>query len=193
MDQQGKPLVLHKPLNGRHKTNRNMFPKGKHPRYHKDFVAVFKELALLGMTEQEMADTLGINRTTIHRWKKKHEELSNTINGAKAIADARTAADLHSRTTWGIKRRQQVVMVKGIPEIVTLEEELPPDIRAASIWLANRQRAKWSVAPKPALDDSNEIEREKIPLENLARALVFLIQKANHQKQEFVDVTPTKT
>ncbi len=119
-------------------------PAAKIPHKRK-FRSRARRLALLGLTDTEIADLFGISPDTLYEWRRRHPEFSDSLDAAKIEADAHVAEGLYNRA-----RGMSVPAVKifqgtpeGGPVIVPHQEHLPPDVGAAKLWLRNRQPERW--------------------------------------------------
>src|ERR1700686_3066994 len=65
--------------------------------YRPELAALARRLALLGATDQEMADALGIDQVTLDRWKARHTQFGIAIEHGKIQADAEIAESLFNR------------------------------------------------------------------------------------------------
>src|SRR5712692_6816611 len=65
--------------------------------YRPELATLARKLALLGATDQEMADALGIDQGTLDRWKMRHKEFRIAIQHGKIRADAEIAQSLYNR------------------------------------------------------------------------------------------------
>jgi hypothetical protein len=103
------------------------------------------KLALLGCTDVEMADILGISEQTLNVWKHEHPEFSESIKRGKYDADANVADRLYQRAMGYSHPAVKIFMPSGAEEPVYADytEHYPPDTQAASLWLRNRQPEKW--------------------------------------------------
>lgn len=101
------------------------------------------KLALLGCTDEEMADILNINPDTFHEWKKVYPEFSESLTRGKSIADAEIAESMYNRARGWRHTVGKPVTLNGKIEMVIVEEAFPPDTKAATIWLTNRQGRRW--------------------------------------------------
>src|SRR5713226_2755483 len=82
--------------------------------YRPELATLARKLALLGATDQEMADALGVDQGTLDRWKTRHKEFRIAIQLGKIRADAEIAESLYNRA-----RGMSVPAVKifqGTPE-----------------------------------------------------------------------------
>lgn len=102
-------------------------------------------LCLLGMTDVEMAQFFGVSPTTIDNWKKDHPEFLGSITHGKQAADADVAEKLYRRACGYSHDAVKIFMPAGAtaPVYAAYVEHYPPDTPAASLWLRNRQPARW--------------------------------------------------
>lgn len=99
------------------------------------------EMALLGLTDIQMAKVLGIAESTFYDYKLKMEGFSEALTRGKEEADGKVAKALYKRAL-GLTITEDALTRDG--EVVQLKKELPPDTAAMKHWLGNRQRALWS-------------------------------------------------
>jgi hypothetical protein len=170
--------------NGRRKRKpkARTLPKFKHQRpgqptrYEPAFCPRARRLALLGLTDTEIADQFGISPDTLYEWQRRHPEFSDSLKGGKIEADAEIAERLFDRA-----RGASVPAVKifqGTPEggriYAAYTEHHPPDVGAAKIWLYNRQRHLWK--DRQQVDVGRTIEHRlaaMTPEERAADAIAF--------------------
>lgn len=121
--------------------------------------------ALLGLTDEQMAGSLEIAKSTFNLWKKKYPEFSDSIRAGKIEADANVASTLYKRALGHTQKRKVAFKVKGYDdkdrqietvEIVETEEYFPPSDQAINLWLGNRQRKKWG--SKSEVEHSGELK-----------------------------------
>lgn len=101
------------------------------------------KLALLGCTEEEMADILKVAPSTFSKWKKDFPEFSETLTRGKEIADAEIAESMFNRAKGWRHTIEKPITLNGAIQMVPVEEAFPPDTKAATIWLTNRQGRRW--------------------------------------------------
>ena len=104
-----------------------------------------RRLALLGLTETEMAEAFNVDVGTLIEWKARHKEFREAIERGGVHADAHMAESLYHR---GLGYRHEAVKIfmpagADAPVYAPYTEHYPPDTQAASLWLRNRQPAKW--------------------------------------------------
>ncbi len=99
--------------------------------------------ALLGATDQQMADCWNISKATLHEWKIKYPTFLKRLNEGREPADSAVAASLNKRAHGFYQQVEKVVIVNGKPKTVKYNEYFPPSDTAGIFWLKNRQRDKW--------------------------------------------------
>lgn len=85
-----------------------------------------------GLTDEQIAQNMGINPTTLYEWKKKYPEISKSLKRSKDVAD------------------RQV-------ENALFENAISGNITAQIFWLKNRKPDKWR--DKQEYEDRTAIEK----------------------------------
>lgn len=116
-------------------------PAGRPTTYKPEYAEQCRRMALLGLTDKQMADVFGVIEETFIRWKRAYPELFEAILEGKTAADANVAASTYERACGFTRKVQRPVGQHG--NIVEYEEYFPPDTNAARMWLFNRQKALW--------------------------------------------------
>lgn len=125
------------------------------------FQGIYKELAyklaLLGYTNRELAESLGVSLTTFKSWLKQFPDFLTAVKAGKEIADAQVAEGLYKRAT-GYEYQSEKLFLTKEGEVIreNIIVHIPPDPGAAMNWLKNRQPELWSDKMKHEL--SGEIE-----------------------------------
>jgi len=114
---------------------------GRPTKYKEIFNDQVFEMALLGLTDTQMATIIGINQDTFNEWKKVYPSFSESLTQGKENADGKVAKAMYKRAL-GLTIIEEALTKDG--QIVQLRKELPPDTPAAKHWLANRQRKLWA-------------------------------------------------
>lgn len=136
---------------------------------NREYLSKFKEfhvrtvfyLALLGMTDAQMAVVFDISVQTFMVWKNKFPSFMEAIKKGKEQADAQMVYSLYQAGIGYEHESEQIfcakekiydqvngktVLVKEIPKIVRAPfiKKYPPNVKAALRWLEIRQPAVWS-------------------------------------------------
>jgi len=114
---------------------------GRPTKYKEAFNDQVFEMALLGLTDTQMATIIGVNQDTFNEWKKVYPSFSESLTQGKEDADGKVAKAMYKRAL-GLTIIEEALTKDG--QIVQLRKELPPDTPAAKHWLANRQRRLWA-------------------------------------------------
>lgn len=102
---------------------------------------------LEGVGEKEIAERLGISKSTLSRYKKSHKELERVLNTGrgKVIAEVENAL---LKKAMGYSYTEVRTVDKGDRvEVTTTDKEVPPDLSAISFVLRNYCPEKWSDKP----------------------------------------------
>ncbi|MHC5536678.1 hypothetical protein ACYOEI_00205 [Singulisphaera rosea] len=125
---------------------------GRPTKFKPEYCEQVKKLALLGLTDVEMAEFFEVCEDTLHEWKKVYPEFSESSRAGKVRADAEIASSLYHRAKgaqWteqvAFKVRNQAaagVFTEEV-QVVDIKKTAPPDTQAASLWLRNRRSRNW--------------------------------------------------
>lgn len=131
-------------------------PAGRPTAYREEYAEQAYKLCLLGSTDKEMAVFFGVCEQTIQNWKDTHEEFLGSITRGKDSADANVAERLYKRAMGYEHPAVKIFMPAGAdrPVYADYTERFPPDTQAASLWLRNRQKAKWRDKVETGFTDS---------------------------------------
>lgn len=127
---------------------------GRPSKFDKRYVDQVFNLALLGLTEAEMADVLGVAKQTLHNWRKAHPEFLDAVNRGKTQADARVARSLYERACGYSHPETVITSYQGEVTKTRVTRHYPPDPGAGVNWLTNRQPSRWRRAPDPTTGDA---------------------------------------
>src|SRR6516165_8530339 len=96
-----------------------------------------------GMTDNEIADILGISLATIYRWKLDHPEFARVFKLGKAAADDRVERSLYSRAIGYDYIAEKAAMTRHGQKTMRYRAHIPPDTAAAAWFLKNRRPDRW--------------------------------------------------
>lgn len=105
-------------------------------------------LAREGLTEKEMAQKLGIGKTTLTRWKQEHPAFRASLNGSREEADLKVVDSLYRRAIgYEFEETEMVVTAKDgekkPAKVKRVKKHVAPDVTACIFWLKNRRPAEW--------------------------------------------------
>lgn len=107
-----------------------------------------------GLTEEQIANNIGISRSTLNEWKKKFSDISDTLKQSKEIADRQVENALH-KTALGFYYEEDMVTNQG--DVVRVKKYSKPNTTAQIFWLKNRKPSNWR--------DKQEIEQTNTNIE----------------------------
>lgn len=106
----------------------------------KDKLFLIEQWARSGLTDEQMADNLGIARSTFCEYKLKYKEFADTLKKGKEVVDFEVENALYKRAlgyNYLEKVYENGVLTKEI------EKHMPPDTTAQIFWLKNRKQSVW--------------------------------------------------
>ncbi|WP_294591612.1 helix-turn-helix domain-containing protein [uncultured Bacteroides sp.] len=117
---------------------------GRKSSFKEEYIQLAENYALLGATDDEMADFFGVSKQTLNKWKKDYPEFLDSLKKGKSIADANVASRLYNRAIGYDCKATKFATAEGkITDSKEYIEHYPPDTTAAIFWLKNRQPEKW--------------------------------------------------
>ena len=130
-------------------------PVGRPTDYRPEYNDLARRYALLSATDEQIANLFGVSQQTLNAWKNKHPKFLEALKEGKDEADSKVAESLYNRAMGYKCPETKAQWVQddqgGRWEYATLEKQYPPDTQAASLWLRNRQSAKWRDKTEAAL------------------------------------------
>ena len=111
-----------------------------------------------GLTDKEIAERMGIARSTLNLWKKKFSVISDALKKGKEITDIEVENSLYQRALGYTKKIKKTFKCKRVEydqatgrkikeweELVEGEDEVhvPADVGAICFWLKNRKPEIW--------------------------------------------------
>lgn len=117
--------------------------RGAPTKYNPEIIEYARALAIDGLTNDEMAEKLGIATSTLNDWRKKYPDFSDAIKEGKDQADARVKMSLFKRALGYTYTEQKVIVLSdGGTRIETTTKEVPPDTTAGIYW--TKVRMGWN-------------------------------------------------
>lgn len=135
-----------------------------------------------GLTDEQIAQNMGIRRETLYAWSKKYPNISNTLKKGKEVVD-RQVENALLRKALGFKETvKKPIKCKEVKydngkrieekEHIEYADEdvyVPPDTTAQIFWLKNRRPDKWK--DKQDVQISGELKEEQNKLDDLIRQI----------------------
>ena len=103
-----------------------------------------------GLTNEQIANNIGINVKTLYDWKNKESDICNALKKGKEVVDIEVENALLKRalgyTYKEVTKEQVKNPTTGQYEMMITKEvtkEVQPDTTAQIFWLKNRKPDKW--------------------------------------------------
>lgn len=118
-----------------------------------------------GLTDEQIANNIGIGTTTLYKWKNKYGEIRESLKRGKEVVDRQVENALLKRAL-GYKYKEttrELVTDKqtGYSELIVtkvVEKEVVPDTTAQIFWLKNRKPEEWR--DKREVDSKVQVESD---------------------------------
>ena len=106
----------------------------------KDKLILLEGWARDGLTDEQIAKNIGINRTTLYDWKKKEVNIADALKKGKEVIDFEVENALLKRAL-GYEYEEETyengILTKKV------KKQVPPDTTAQIFWLKNRKKEQW--------------------------------------------------
>ena len=119
-----------------------------------------------GLTDEQIANNIGIETRTLYRWKEKYSQICQSLKRGKDVIDMQVENALLKRALGYEYEEQTKEVVRdpstGKPEIKiikTVKKQVAPDVTAQIFWLKNRRPDKWR--DKQDIEHTGTIKSEK--------------------------------
>lgn len=135
-------------------------------RYDKSKLANIAELAKKGLTDNEIAKSLHVSRSTFSRWKTKYPEVDEALRVNRVIPNANVEASLYKSAIGYHYEEEKWSKIDG--EMVLVEKNVRyqhPMPAAYIFWLKNRMPEKWR--DKVDVSSTNITATAKVSLKKL--------------------------
>ena len=97
-----------------------------------------------GLTEEQIADNMGISRSTLSEWKNLYSDISDTLKRGKEVVDRMVENALLKRAL-GYEYEEVSEKFEGgvLTERKVTKKQVAPDTTAQIFWLKNRKPIDW--------------------------------------------------
>lgn len=115
-----------------------------------DKLMLLESWARDGYTLQDIADKIGVTRSTLGRWRDKYKEIAKAIDTGKEFIDYKVENALLKSALGFTTKEIKVTVGRQIKDGKTFEitkettvREIAPNVTACMAWLNNRRPDKW--------------------------------------------------
>ena len=146
--------------------------KGKYREWlEPDGLLLLEGWARDGLTDEQLAEKIGVSTSTLYDWKAKHPEISGALKKGKEVVDIQVENALLKRALGYDYQEQRIEKSdKDGTKIIQTLKHVPADTTAQIFWLKNRRPDKWRDKPEVP-GDSDGLRRAKELLEGISSAI----------------------
>lgn len=125
----------------RRKVGGNCVAKSKANEWlEQDKLTLLEGWARDGLTDEQIANNIGISRSTLFEWRKNNQDISNALKKGKEVVDIEVENALLKRALG--YNYDEITYENGI-ETKRVTKQVAPDTTAQIFWLKNRKKAQW--------------------------------------------------
>jgi transcriptional regulator with XRE-family HTH domain len=119
--------------------------KGKYKKWlEPENLTLLEDWARNGLTDEQIAQKIGIARSTLSEWKNEYPDISDALKKGKETVDAKVENALLKRALGYEYTEVRIKKEKGVEvEKTEITKEVVPDTTAQIFWLKNRRKEKW--------------------------------------------------
>ena len=164
-------------------------PAGAPTAFRDEYCELATNYCLLGATDAQLAEFFDVSETTINNWKIAHPEFLVSVKAGKDVADAKVANALYHRSIGYSHEDVHISNYQGEITETPITKHYPPESKAITFWLTNRQRKLWSERKEVTGADGKDLIPEKSEeyYMDVARRTAFLLADAAQRSED----TPT--
>lgn len=122
--------------------------KGKYQEWlEEDNLIKLEAWARNGLTDEQLANNMGINVATLYTWKKKYDEINDALKRGKEVVDIEVENSL-LKAAKGYFVDEEKTYISEVNGVVTKRKEITkkyiaPNTTAQIFWLKNRKPSDW--------------------------------------------------
>lgn len=129
-----------------------------------------------GLTDEQIAENMGISRSTLNNWKDKYPDILDALKKGKEVVDRQVENALLKRALgYEYNEVKEKYEFGELTEKTVTKKRIPPDTTAQIFWLKNRKPHNWR--------DKQEYE-DRTAIDKLDGILKELRSNAAKQKTE---------
>lgn len=124
-----------------------------------------------GLTDEQIAGNMGVNRATLYDWKKRYSDISDTLKSGKEVVDRAVENALLKRAMGyryeevtkepgTIEDEESGELKRVMVETKRVTKEVQPDVTAQIFWLKNRKPDVWR--DKQQVDLTGDLTLKKL-------------------------------
>ena len=97
-----------------------------------------------GLTDEQIANNIGIRRPTLYDWKNKYHDISDALKKGKEVIDRQVENALLKRALgYEYVETTKELTDLGLTVTKQVTKQVSPDTTAQIFWLKNRKPKEW--------------------------------------------------
>lgn len=110
-----------------------------------------------GLTDEQIAENMGISARTLYRWKDKYCQICQSLKKGKDAADREIENALFKRAKGYDYEEVKEETRNGVTKRIVIHKHVPGDTTAQIFWLKNRKPDYWG-GGKEFIDSGPEVQ-----------------------------------
>lgn len=151
--------------------------KGLLPEYDPSYAVRARDLCMLGCSEMEIANLLGISVGMLRAWREHYVEFAYAWDDGNYHASTKVVAALHKRACGYDK----VIWKETKDGMMRELKHIEPSVPACMAWLTNKHPDTWSKSVQDSAPNSGNILPENMSDTEAARRVAFALAKAIYE------------
>ena len=148
--------------------------RGRKGKYHEwltdDSLTKIEAWARDGLTEEQIANNMGIAYSTLKEWKNKFSAIMSALKRGKEVVDIEVENSLLKRAL-GTEITEEKTYIQEVDGVQTkrkeiIKKQIQPDTTAIIFWLKNRKPIEWRDRRHQILEGQVKVQND--PLEKLS-------------------------
>jgi hypothetical protein len=126
------------------------------------------QLALMGLTDVQMAIVFDINERTLNRWKIRYPAFFQSIKQSKDLVD-RTVENSLFKRALGMETTQKKIVEypDGTTRKTIAVKYIPPSLSAIIFWLTNRRPDLWKRGGRDVPEVAPGVQEGSVRIRNM--------------------------
>lgn len=112
-----------------------------------------------GLTDEQLAEKIGVSTSTLYDWKAKYSEISEALKKGKEVVDIQVENALLKRALGYEYTEERIeVSEKDGRKVIQTVKTVIPDTTAQIFWLKNRRPDRWRDKPIEKTSEDMEVK-----------------------------------
>ncbi len=138
-------------------------------------LALIKGWRMNGVTQQKIAENVGLNEDTMCKYKKRYPRFKEALDKGKEQADLEVEDALFKRAVgYTIRIEEEKLDKDGVTHLLKRDLHVPGDVGAQIFWLKNRRYTDWR--------DKINFEDETKQNDGIIKELIGAIKNVKNSK-----------